>query len=693
MLQLPASHGTPPGDGDSVVGVAISIGRRVLAYSFRTHVAERLILLLLLLLASASDAPAQARRAVDESPGDSATILVSLLERPVGRETYRLSRSPDGLLLEAHVRLVDRGTPLSVDASMVVGSDLRARRFRASGRSYRFVSVDADVSWRGDSATVRTAFDTLDILQAADAFPAQGWPPMSARALLIRHWERRGRPASIALLPGDSTHVARIAARGVDTVRVAGRRVLLRRFVVDGVVWGRETVWLDPEDRFAALVTRVHILPLEGIRGEFADALPQLQSSAIRDRMDDLRRTARATAPVAAGDYALTGVRLIDGTGLAPVEDAVLVIRGGRIAAAGARAIVAIPRGMRTIDGHGETVIPGLWDMHAHASQVEWGPAYGAAGVTTIRDMGGEERFLLALRSTLAPPGSVGPRVLLAGLIDGDDSTAFGARVAATPAQGRAVVDHYHGAGFAQMKLYSDLQPDVVRAIVERAQALGMTVTGHVPRSLGILGAIDAGMDHVAHMPVSGDTASAEVREVIARLAARQVVVDPTIPWNELLGRSRETPVASFEPGIVHAPPALAANYRSASSNAPPAQVQESLRKQLALLRAMHDAGVPLVAGTDGAVPGYSLLRSIELFVAAGFTPMEAILSATIVPARAMGEAGVRGTLEAGKHADFVVLDANPLEDISNIRRTRWVARDGVMLSSDALWPLAGFRP
>lgn len=643
-------------------------------------------------LASGDFANAQARATSERSSGDSASILVSLLERPVGRETYRQRQSSDGIALDAEVRLVDRGTPLSVDASVALGSDLRPVRFRASGRSYRFVAVDADVTWRGEAAAVRTAFDTSEVAHAGDAFPAQGWPPMSARALLVRAWERRGRPARIPLLPGDGAHVARIAARGIDTVHVGGRRVLLRRFVVDGVVWGGETVWLDPDGRFAALVTRIHLLPMEGIRADLAGALPQLQASAIRERMADLEGMARGAAPVAADDYALTGIRLIDGTGGAPVDDAVLVVRSGRIAAAGERSRVAIPPGLRTIDGGGATVIPGLWDMHAHASQVEWGPAYRAAGVTTIRDMGGEERFLLALKSTLDAPASAGPRVLLAGLVDGDDSTTFGARTAATPTEGRAVVDHYHEAGFAQMKLYSDLQPEVVRAIVERAHALGMTVTGHVPRALGILGAVDAGMDQVAHLPVSGDPSSAEVREVIERLAERHVVVDPTLPWNELLGRSHDTSIETFEPGIGHAPPALAANYRSARSNAPPAQAQESLRRQLALIRAMHDADVPLVAGTDGAVPGYSLLRSLELFVRAGFSPMEAIQSATIVPARAMGEAGVRGTLEVGKHADFVVLDANPLDDIANIRRTRWVARDGVMLASDALWPLAGFR-
>ena len=659
--------------------------------------ARPLVLAMAVLLAPFTAAGAQVQLPAVQRPAarvadDSATILLSLIERPVGTERYHLSAGPDGRQLHAEIRLVDRGTPLAVDVTLDVRGDLAPVRFQASGKSYRFVTVDADVALRGDSAVVRSGAAVTVVRHAVGAFPAQGWPPMAARALLVRYWKRHGRPARIPLLPGDSSHAARISYRGIDTVRARGRRVALHRFVVEGVVWGRETLWLDPDDRFAALVTRIHILPLEGIRADLAESLPQLQASAIADRMDDLKQMSGSASPITTGDYALTGIRLIDGVGGAPVDDAVLLVRDGRIAGVGRRDAVALPHAVRTIDARGTTVIPGLWDMHAHASQIEWGPAYRAAGVTTIRDMGGEERFLLALRGTLASPASAGPRVLLAGLVDGDDSAAFGALTAATPAEGRAVVERYHAAGFVQVKLYSMLRPDVVQAIVARAHAMGMTVTGHVPRSLGIVGAIEAGMDQVAHMPVSGDTSAAEVRDVIARLARHHVVVDPTLPWNELLGRARTTDIATFEPGFAHAPPALAASYRTASSNASPAEVSDGQRRQLALIRAMHHAGVPLVAGTDGALPGYSLLRSIELFVEAGLTPMAAIQGATIVPARAMGEGRERGTLEVGKRADFVVLDGNPLDDIVNIRRTRWVARDGVMLPSRALWRLAGFH-
>ena len=342
------------------------------------------------------------------------------------------------------------------------------------------------------------------------------------------------------------------------------------------------------------------------------------------------------------------------------------------------------------IDVTGATIAPGLWEMHAHAAQIEWLPAYLAAGVTTIRDMGGETPYLTAIKGTSGD--ILEPRVLLAGLVDGDAPGAFGAVVAATPAQGRDVVDRYKKLGFEQIKLYSLLQPDVVSAITARAHQLGMTVTGHVPASLGLVKAVDAGMDHVAHLPINGDPQSPQARAIIAVLAKHKTVIDPTLPWNELLGRAPDTPLESFEPGFAHAPPALLANYRSVKNNTDAATAMGRVRASEAMVKALFDAGVPIVAGTDGALPGYSLLRSIEMYVEAGLTPMQAIESATRVPAESMGLGGDTGTIEAGKRADLIVLNADPLANISNIRKLRFVIANGRVLEPARLWAAAGFK-
>ena len=624
-------------------------------------------------------------------PPDAGVIAISLIERPVGVERFELRRSPQGFELTAAMDVTERGSRLQLASTLATTADFTPTRFTSKGKSYRFVNVDTEISVNGNTATVANPGATSQLPLPPQYFTGSGYAPLSGRAVLIRYWEAHQRPSHITLLPRSSNRDVAIEYRGADTVQAGGRAVRLRRYSVDGMVWGRETVWLDDADRFAAIVTRVHILPLEGIRDDLKAALPELQLASIRDRMADLAMWQR-TPVVAEGHYAITGARIIDGEGGAPIEDAVMVVSAGRITAIGTRASTVIPRGVRTVDATGKTIIPGLWDMHGHTSQIEWAPAYLAAGVTTVRDMGAEQAFITAFRDSVASGKGLGPRLLLAGLVDGPGDGGFGAVIAATPQEGRAIVDRYHAARFEQMKLYSLLQPEVVSAIVSRAHELRMTVTGHVPTALGTARAVEAGMDHVAHMPINGDPSSPEVRALIALLAKHRTVIDPTLPWNELLGHAPETSIGQFEAGFVHAPVSLAMSYGSVTNATDAATARRRVVESERMVKALFDAGVPIVAGTDGALPGHSLLRSLELYVEAGLTPMQALQSATKVPAAAMGLAADSGTLAPGKRADFSVLDADPLRDISRIRQVRWVAVRGRILAAPGLWSIAGFR-
>ena len=616
---------------------------------------------------------------------DTATVVVSLLERPIGTETSTLSFDDTLTTLETRLALVERGGELAFESRHELDGKLETINFRAEGQTYRFVNVDISVSG-GGGLTFRSRDGAMTMVDhPAPFFPAQGYAPLVGRALLVRYWEATGRPETVWLVPGSPERRARITFRGTDTVTAGGRDVELRRYTVDGVVWGRETVWLDERDRFAALTSRIHIMALEGVREDLVDTWPALQAADIRDRVADLATMASELEPVAGGEFAIVGARVIDGRGGVSLEDATILVRDGRIADVGPSAEIDVPAGVERIDAAGTTIVPGLWDMHAHASQIEWAPAYLAAGVTTARDMGGETNFLVAFRDAMADRRAVGPRLLLAGLVDADDDRALGAVGANTPDEGRAVVDRYKALAFDQIKLYSRLEADVARAIIDRAHEVGMTVTGHIPSSLGLAGAIEAGMDHIAHMPGSAV-------DMAADLAAGSVVIDPTSPWGELLGHPDDVPIGSFEPGIDVITEALAENYRSVSSDGDAQSFAERQAATLTRIGALHQAGVPIVAGTDGAVPGFSLLRNLELFVQAGLSPMEAIQSATIVPARAMGLADEVGTIEPGRRADLVVLEANPLDGISNIRRIRWVVSDGVAYDVAALRRQAGFR-
>lgn len=657
-----------------------------------SRLAGRVLPLCLTAIASVTGVVALTSAQSSSGAFDTADIRIFLIERPVGVERSIVTPTPEGKTLLSEMELTERGTTLRVSASLTVDPDGAPRHFRAEGKSYRFVNVDTEVTVTGSTATVKALGETTTVPAPATFFPARGWAPVAARAWLIAYWERQGRPESMALLPGDADSRIVVQARGEQTVRVGDTSVKLRRFSVDGVVWGRETVWIDDAGAFAGLVSRVHILPLEAFREDLVDARSVLQASAIADRMADLVAFAQQTEPVATGTYALVGARIISGTDQAPLVDGVVLIRDGRIAAVGSRTDVTISDSVRTIDVTGMTLIPGLFDMHAHASQIEWAPAYLAAGVTTIRDMGGEEAFLTAFRRTIADDGGLGPRVELAGLVDGPGDGGFGTVVAATPEEGRAIVDHYVDAGFRQIKLYSLLQPDVVRAITARAHERGVTVTGHVPSALGLEAAVQAGMDQIAHLSVRGRPGTPDTDRVIALMGARHTVIDPTQAWGELLGRPSTVAAESIEPGIALAPYPLAANYRSVMNRPRNPGAGTGPASGPSLLRVLRDHGVSIVAGTDGALPGFSLWREIELYVEAGFTPLQALQSATRDAAQALGlDAGV-GTIAAGKRADLVVLTANPLDDISNLRQTAFVATRGRLYRPGPLWEVAGFR-
>jgi imidazolonepropionase-like amidohydrolase len=460
------------------------------------------------------------------------------------------------------------------------------------------------------------------------------------------------------------------------------------------VVWGRETLWLDDRGALAAAITRAGGLSFEAVREDLEPALVRFVELGTRDRLDDLQSITEQVPPRQAGSYVLAGGTIVDGTGRPPIPDGAIVVRDGRIAAVGPRAAIDAPRTLPVVRVDGKTILPGLWDMHTHVTQIEWAPVYLAAGVTTARDMGNEFEFITTLRDAVASGRTLGPRLLLAGLVDGGGPDAFGVYYATSPDEAKAAVEKYHRAGFQQIKIYSLVTAPIVAAICAEAHRLGMTVTGHVPNGMTIEQAVEAGMDHIAHLPIRGEAGTPDVTRTVLLLKAHQTVMDPTQSWNELLGHAAGTPIAQFQPGVEKIPPPLNRLFSNAgTAGIDAATARARLERGLRIVRALHDAGVPVVAGTDEGIPGHSVHREIELYVEAGFTPMEAIQAATIVSARAMKLDAELGTIEPGKRADLIVLDANPLDRIQNIRGVRWTVRDGRLYDAGRLWQSVRFSP
>lgn len=614
-----------------------------------------------------------------EQKQTSRTLRLFLLGHDIGAERSIVERSGQISTLTSHFEYKDRGLSVPLDATLIYRDDYSPVSYQIHGKSYRYFAVDSSV-------------ESIDA--KGPAFPIDGMAPLAVQQLLVRYWLAHGKPPVVTALP--SGDPIRISETSIPPLGAPFQK--LRHFVVEGVIWGREHLWLDARDlHLVAITTTAGVLPFEGVDDgvrEFAAAALFAGSATL----SDLSSADSRTVPPAAqrGTFALVGGRLIDGTGAAPIEDATVFVRNGRIVAAGARATVRVPSGVPAVDVRGKSLLPGLWDMHAHVGQAEWGPAYLAEGVTTVRDMGGYMGILLALRDAWNPRGrlrGVGPRLLMAGLIDGPGPDAFGSVTAATPEEGRDAVRAYRQASFNEIKLYSLLDRATSKAIIDAAHAEGMKVTGHIPNGLTLREIVEMGIDQVAHLVVRDTPGTPQFDATVAVLKAHRTVLDPTLSWNELLGRSAQTPIESFQPGIARVPPPLRRLLEGANGGAvTPEQARARLARQLAIVKALHDAGVPFVAGTDKGVPGSSVQREIELYVQAGLSPMDAIRAATVIPARVMDLEHETGTIAPGFRADLIVVDGNPLDRISDLRKVTMVSSAGWLYETTALWRAAGFN-
>src|SRR2546426_10650398 len=296
--------------------------------------------------------------------------------------------------------------------------------------------------------------------------------------------------------------VLSIEDRGADDFFLKGTKVTLERFSISDLAWGRETLWLDAQNQLVALITvDGEYDHFEGVKPEYEDNLGNFVQRAAADEMAALSAISKDFRHANShGSLALVGANLIDGTGAPALNDSSVVIQDGKIVSVGPRGKVKLPKDAQIVDLTGKTILPGLWDMHAHFEQVEWGPIYLAAGVTTVRDCGNEFEFITAVRDAIAAGRGLGPRLLLAGIVDGTGALALGVQRVDTPDQARMWTDRYHDAGFQQMKIYSSVTLEEVKIIAEEAHRLGMTVTGHVPQGLNAFQVIEAGQDQINHI-------------------------------------------------------------------------------------------------------------------------------------------------------------------------------------------------
>ncbi|MGB9254278.1 MAG: amidohydrolase family protein [Candidatus Korobacteraceae bacterium] len=646
---------------------------------------------------------------------ESGKFRLHKFEQPIGEESYTIT--PDGktLTLKTDFKFTDRGTPVPLQATLRTSDSYVPQSFVISGKTSRMSAIETEVTISNGSATIRQGKESRTLAVPQTFFTISGYAPVAVQMEMMRYWRAHGKPAQMYTLP---IGAVRIQDRGSEAMQISGHDVQVERYTVQGLIWGMETLWMDSSNNLAALVsTDAEFDHFEAVRDDYESALANFVASAAHDEMAALSEMSQKMPGRRTGTFAFVGATLIDGTGKPPIPNATVVTSNGKIVAAGPSASVQIPADAQHIDVSGKYIIPGLWDMHAHYEQVEWGPIYLAAGITTVRDVGNEYDFITQVRDAVNSGKALGPHMLLAGIVDGDSPMAIGITRVNSPADAEKWVTRYHDSGFQQIKIYSSVKSENVKAICTEAHKLGMTVTGHIPNGMNAYEGVEDGMDMINHIHyisdlllpkdfdpskvkglerlkilASADINSEQGKQAVAFLKQHGTVIDPTMALFEMMTRAASEPATQMEPGIARVAPEL--REQLVSGGMPPEAApygQKIAQEDLAIIGALHRAGVPIIAGTDQAVPGFSLYREIELYVKAGFTPMEALQAATIVPARAMKVDADSGSVEVGKRADLDVLDANPLDDIHNIRSVRTVVANGVIYDPAPLWESVGF--
>src|SRR6202046_2529639 len=562
---------------------------------------------------------------------ESGKFILHKFEQPIGEETYQIISDGNSLTAKIDFKFTDRGSTVPMTATFKAASDLTPQAFEIKGKNSRISEIDDAVEVQPEKVRVRDRDKWTEAQRPAQFFTIAGYAPTTMQMLMVRYWATHGSPAQLATLPGGQV---KIQPRGQDLIKIDGHDQKFDRFTVEGLIWGRETLWFDASrNLIAAVTTDAEFDHFEAVRDGYESGLGTFVGRAGAGGMAALADISKGISGSRAQKIAIVGGTLVDGTGRPAISDSVVLVENGRITRAGPSSQVKIPAGFGNIDARGKTVLPGLWDMHAHFEQVEWGPIYLAAGATTVRDVGEEFEFITAVRDAVANGRGLGPRLLLAGVVDGTGPLALGIERVDTPEQAKMWVDRYHDAGFQQMKIYSSVKLEELKDVATEAHRLGMTGTGHIPEGLTAYQAIDAGQDEInligyianIMMPVLPDNAtrldhakaqgeidmkSPESQKAIAFLVQHKIVVDPTLALMEFFTANTSRPPVSIEPGVAKVAPELAAILAETGPASQYADLQEKVfQKEVEIVGALHQAGITIVAGTDQTVPGYSLYR------------------------------------------------------------------------------------
>ena len=641
-----------------------------------------------------------------------ARYTVLIMGKPAGAQTSAIK--PDGAH-EFTFEFNDRGRGPKITSVIKLNADGIPTSIETLGNDYLKAPVAESFSFKDGLARWKNTAEAGEKRLGSNGFytSLNGVPEeeaLLAAALL------KSPGKSLLLLPEGEASIQRTGELtlndGTETRQVIS-------YEISGLGFTPDTIWLDQDNAFFASVSSWFSVIREGWESSQGPLLKK------QDEMQSARtaKTAQMLTRKPLGPVAFTNATLFDSETGKTTPHTTVVIEGNRIKAVGGDGQLSIPRNAEIIEARGRMLMPGLWDMHVHI-QPNDGLMHIAAGVTSVRDMGNDTEALLNLKSDIEANREIGPRILMAGFIDGRGPYAGPTKVFVdTEEEARAAIDNYARLGYVQIKIYSSIKPELVPKIIELAHARGLRVSGHVPAFMTAEQFVRDGADEFQHInffvlnflfdevkdtrtPIrftavadraaTIDLNSTAVRSFVTLLRDRKIVIDPT--------------VNAFEHMFVDRPGQMAPGFAAIADRLPPQfrrgllggglpvpegkdeRYRESAKALLRMVKMLYDAGVPIVAGTD-AVAGFALHRELELYAEAGIPPPEVLRIATIRAARLMKREGELGSIKPGKLADLVLIDGDPTKRMSDIRRTSLVIKDGNIYEPSALYKSIGVQP